>query len=118
MSERDFGKLQNELEVHGVFSTDYNRDLFIKNLRIMYNLVVEFDREYYGDDEDLDRTDLFENYTPLTTEVLDNISNSIQVDGAMVSEEIEFMISILDAGDHDDAFGTQGWRYHLGWSND
>ena len=115
MSERNFGKLQNELEVNGVFSTESDRDSFIRDLRIMHNLVVEFDREYYSDDEDVDPDDLFENYSPLNLEVLDNISNSIPVNGVMVSEEIEFMISILDAGDNDDAFGTQGWRYHLGW---
>lgn len=113
--ERTFGKLQNELEINGSFRNDADRDSFIHDLRIMYNLVVEFDREYYGDDEDVDPDDLFENYTSLTLEVLDNIENSIPVDGDMVSNEIEFMISILDAGDQDDAFGSNGWRYRLGW---
>jgi hypothetical protein len=115
MTEREFGKLQNELEVNGVFSTESDRDSFARDIRTMYNLVVEFDREYYSGHDDADFEDLFENYSPLTPAVLDNISNSIPVNGVMVSDEIEFMISILDAGDNDDAFGSQGWRYHLGW---
>jgi len=113
--ERTFGKLQHELEINGIFRNEDDRNSFIRDLRIIHNLVVEFDREYYGDDEDVDPNDLFENYSPLNLEVLDNIANSTPVDGDMVSEEIEFMISILDAGDQDDAFGSQGWRYHLGW---
>lgn len=113
--ERIFGKLQHELEINGVISDDYDRNSFISDLRTMHKLVVEFDREYYSDDEDVDPNDLFENYTPLTEQVLDDISKSVKVDGDMVSAEIEFMIDILDAGDRDDAFGTQGWRYNVGW---
>ncbi len=115
MSEREFGKLQNELETNGIFRNEADRDSFITDLRTMHSLVTEFDREYYSDDEDVDPNDLFENYTRLTVEVLDNISKSIPVDGDMVSAEIDFMIDILEAGDQDDAFGTEGWRHHLGW---
>jgi hypothetical protein len=114
-NERSFGKLQNELEINGEFRNEDDRNSFINDLRIIYNLVVEFDREYYGDDEDVDPEDLFENYASITPEILDDIFSGKVVDGEMVSGEIEFMISILDAGDQDDSFGSQGWRYRLGW---
>lgn len=30
-------------------------------------------------------------------------------------ETIEEMIDLLDEGDQDDTFGTEGWRHRLGW---
>lgn len=113
--ERIFGKLQHELEVKGIIDNEDERVSFVNDLKTMYELVVEFDREYYSDDDDVDPDDLFENYSPLTLTVLDNILNSIKVDGYMVSGEIEFMIDILNSGDNDDAFGSEGWHHRLGW---
>lgn len=112
--ERIFGKLQNELEVNGLISDEYDRDSFVNDLRIMYNMAVEYDREYYGDDLE-DPEDLFENYSPLTLKVLDDISKSIKVDGDMVSGEIELIVDMLNSGDMDDAFGSEGWNHRLGW---
>lgn len=113
--ERTFGKQQHELEANGVFRSVDDRDSFISNLREMYNLAVEFDREYYSYD-DADPSDLFENYSPLTLEVLNNIASGVKVDGDVVSSEIDAIIDILDGGDMDDAFGTEGWRHRLGWN--
>lgn len=111
MSEREFGQHQRELELTGI-CTDPD---FIFELRTMYNLAVQFDRDYWEDDPDADPNDLFENFTQLTIEVLQNIDNGIKVDGEMVSSEIDFIIDVLEGGDENDAFGTEGWRHQLGW---
>lgn len=50
------------------------------------------------------------------------VMHSLRV-GAYVSEEdrmrffdvMEEMMGLLDEGDADDAFGTEGWRHVLGW---
>ena len=111
MSEREFGKQQYELETTGL-CTDSD---FISNLKTLYNLAVEFDREYWSDDPEADPEDLFENFTPLTLKVLEDIENGIKVDGEMVSGEIDFILDVLEGGDQNDAFGSSGWRHHVGW---
>ncbi len=114
MSEVKFGKLQSEIEFNGVIDNDDKRASFHENLSTMVNLVLQYDREYYGE-EDIDPSVLFENYSPLTPDVMADIFHAIPVDGDMVSGEIDFIIDYLDSADNDDAFGTEGWRYHLGW---
>jgi hypothetical protein len=114
MSERNFGSLQHEIEINGVFRNVEDRDSFIRDLRTIYDLTVQYDNDYH-DYEGAEEEDLFVNYSSLTPEVLDAIAAGTPVDGDMVSGEIEFMIDVLNAGDLDDSFGSQGWRYHLGW---
>lgn len=37
------------------------------------------------------------------------------MDRDQLLETIEEMIGLLDEGDQDDMFGTEGWRHRLGW---
>ncbi|SOK58884.1 hypothetical protein [Yersinia phage fHe-Yen9-03] len=115
MSERQFGEYQHELELNGRIDDIDSRQSFYSNLMIIYNLVVAFDDDYWSDDEDVDPNELFRNYTTLTLEVLQNIKDGISIDGDSASYEINFMFDVLEGGDMNDSFGTEGWRHNLGW---
>ena len=39
----------------------------------------------------------------------------VLTDGEEMVSVIKKMISMLDSCDHEDFFGTEGWRYHFGW---
>lgn len=115
MSEMNFGRYAQELEFNGTISDLSDRKSFADDLRTIYDLTVKYDNDYH-DYEGAEEEDLFENYSSLTPEVIDDISSGKAVDGDMVLAEIEFMIDVLNAADLDDSFGTEGWRYHLGWN--
>jgi len=115
MSEMHFGRYQQELEFNGVIADTDSRQSFAKDLRTIYELTVQYDNDYH-DYEGAEEEDLFVNYSSLTPEVIDDISSGKVVDGDMVTAEIEFMVDVLNAADLDDSFGTEGWRYNLGWN--
>ncbi|AQW88607.1 hypothetical protein pEaSNUABM50_00080 [Erwinia phage pEa_SNUABM_50] len=115
MSERQFGGYQRELELHGRIDNSDSRESFYSNLMVIYELVVDFDDDYWEDDEDADPNDMFRNYTSLTPEVLEHIRTGIKIDGESASGEIDFMFDMLEGGDMNDSFGTEGWRHRLGW---
>lgn len=113
MSERDFGKHQRELEISGVISSSDDRESFYSNLMEIYEMVISYDDDYY--DEETSEEEYFSNNTSLTPEVLESIKRGIKVDGESASSEINFMFDILEGGDMNDSFGTEGWRHRLGW---
>jgi hypothetical protein len=114
MSEFNFGRYTRELEFNGVIANPDERAAFSADLRTIYNLTVQYDNDYH-DYDGAEEEDLFVNYASITPEILDDIAAGKKVDGEMISGEIDFMYDMLNAGDMDDAFGSQGWRYHLGW---
>lgn len=113
MSERDFIKLQSTLAINGFIENSNDRESFSSNLKEIYDLVVQFDDDYWGDEGEFE--DYFKNTTSLTPEVLNNIKAGIKIDGESASGEIDFMFDILEGADNNDSFGTEGWRHHLGW---
>lgn len=115
MSEVDFMLQKAALSSHGVISNSDERESFWSNLCEIYDMVSTYDMDYWGVDADPD--DLYQNYSPLTKDILNAIKIGTQVDGEMVSSEIDFMIDILEGGDMNDSFGTEGWRHRLGWDH-
>lgn len=113
MSEREFSKHQRTLEIHGRIDNSDDRESFYSNLMEIYDMVVQFDDDYWGDDAEFD--EYFKNFTSLTPEVLQNIKHGVKIDGESASGEIDFMFDMLEGGDMNDSFGTEGWRHRLGW---
>lgn len=114
MSERQFSGYQQELKLEGRIDNSESRESFHHNLMTMYELVVDYDDDYLEDD-DADPNDMFKNYTALTHEVLEHIRTGIKIDGESASGEIDVMFDMLESGDMNDSFGSEGWRHYLGW---
>lgn len=113
MNERQFGKYQAQLQANGIVDADV-RESFSNIVGEIFKLADDFDFEYWQDQEDYEE-ELLRNYVKINEDVLANIFNGLQVDGEHISSDIDFLISVLDGGDMDDSFGTEGWRHHFGW---
>lgn len=110
---RNFIKCVSSLNATGVVDSLY-REKFSHDLSKMLEMAIEYDDEYWDDKEDAEYADYYRHRHPFHDEIISYISDGIKLEFCeLFANEIHQLIEILDGGDMDDAFGTEGWMHQV-----